>query len=110
MFKNLLPTQPGTEPLAEAIRACRVHFLWAAVFSALVNLLYLAPTIYMMQVYDRVVPTGGVTTLILVTVVALFALASLAALDWLRGRLLLRAGLRLDRLLAEKVLARVVDS
>lgn len=110
LFKNLLPNQPGTEPLAEAVRACRVHFLWAAVFSALVNLLYLAPTIYMMQVYDRVVPTGGVTTLILVTVVALFALASLAALDWLRGRLLLRAGLRLDRLLAEKVLARVVDS
>lgn len=109
MFKNLLPTQPGTAPLADAIRACRVHFVWAAVFSALVNILYLTPTIYMMQVYDRVVPTGGVTTLILVTVVAMLALASLAALDWLRGRLLLRAGLRLDRMLAEKVLGRVVD-
>lgn len=109
MFKNLLPTQPGTAPLADALRACRVHFVWAAVFSALVNLLYLTPTLYMMQVYDRVVPTGGVTTLILVTAVALFALASLAALDWLRGRLLLRAGLRLDRMLADKILGRVVD-
>ena len=109
LFKTLLPTQPGTEPLAEALRACRVHFVWAAVFSALVNLLYLTPTIYMMQVYDRVVPTGGITTLILITAVAMFALASLAALDWLRGRLLLRAGLRLDRMLADKVLGRVVD-
>jgi len=109
VLKNLLPSKPGTEPLAEAIRACRVHFLWAAIFSAAVNLLYLTPTLYMMQVYDRVVPTGGLTTLVLVTVVALLALAALASLDWLRGRLMLRAGLRLDRLLSGKVLARVVD-
>ena len=78
-------------------------------FSALVNLLYLTPTLYMMQVYDRVVPTGGLITLVLITAVAVFALAALAALDWLRGRLMLRPGLRLDRLLAGKVLARVVD-
>lgn len=109
MLKNLLPSKPGTEPLAEALRACRPHFVWAAVFSALVNLLYLTPTLYMMQVYDRVVPTGGLLTLVLVTAVAVFALAALAALDWLRGRLMLRAGLRLDRLLSGKVLARVVD-
>lgn len=109
MLKNLLPAQPGTEPLAEALKACRSHFLWAAVFSALVNLLYLTPTLYMMQVYDRVVPTGGLTTLMLITVVAVFALAALAGLDWLRGRLMLRAGLRLDRMLSGKVLARVMD-
>ena len=109
MLKNLLPSKPGTEPLAEALTACRSHFLWAAVFSALVNLLYLTPTIYMMQVYDRVVPTGGLTTLALITIVAVFALAALAGLDWLRGRLMLRAGLRLDRMLSGKVLARVMD-
>ncbi|WP_259548038.1 type I secretion system permease/ATPase [[Roseibacterium] beibuensis] len=109
MLKNLLPSKPGTEPLAEALKACRSHFLWAAVFSALVNLLYLTPTIYMMQVYDRVVPTGGLTTLTLITIVAVFALAALAGLDWLRGRLMLRAGLRLDRMLSGKVLARVMD-
>ena len=78
-------------------------------FSALVNLLYLAPTLYMLQVYDRVVPTGGLTTLGLITAVAVFALACLAILDWLRGRLLLRAGLRLDRMLSSRILARVVD-
>lgn len=109
MFKNLLPSKPGTEPLAEALKACRTHFVWAAVFSALVNLLYLTPTLYMMQVYDRVVPTGGLTTLVLITVVALFALAALSGLDWLRGRLMLRAGLRLDRMLSGKVLSRVMD-
>lgn len=109
MLKNLLPSKPGTEPLAEALKACKSHFIWAAVFSALVNLLYLTPTLYMMQVYDRVVPTGGIETLLLVTAVAVFALASLAGLDWLRGRLMLRAGLRLDRLLSARVLQRVMD-
>lgn len=109
VLKNLLPTKPGTEPLAEALKACRAHFVWAFVFSALVNLLYLTPTLYMMQVYDRVVPTGGMTTLVLISAVAVFALAALAGLDWLRGRLMLRAGLRLDRMLSGKVLARVVD-
>lgn len=109
MFKSLLPTQPGAEPLAVAFRACRTHFLWAAAFSALVNVLYLAPTLYMMQVYDRVVPTGGMTTLALITVVAVLALGTLSALDWLRQRLLIRAGLRLDNLLAGQVFARILD-
>lgn len=109
MRNPLFPIKPGAEPLAEALTACRGHFVWAAVFSALVNLLYLTPTLYMMQVYDRVVPTGGLTTLALITAAAVFALMSLATLDWLRGRLMLRAGLRLDRLLADRVLARVVD-
>lgn len=109
MFKSLLPDGPGTRPLAEAFRACRAHFLWAAGFSALVNLLYLTPTLYMMQVYDRVVPTGGLTTLAFLTAIAVLALAALSGLDWIRGRLLLRAGLRLDRLLSARVLARVTD-
>ncbi len=110
MLNSLRPSQPGTEPLAAAFRACRTHFTTALWFSALVNLLYLAPTLYMMQVYDRVVPTGGILTLVLLTLVAVFALATLALLDWLRTRLLLRAGLRLDRLLAPVILARMVDS
>ncbi len=108
VFK-LLPDRPGVEPLAEALRACRTHLIWAAVFSALVNLLYLTPTIYMMQVYDRVVPTGGITTLLLITAVAVFALGTLATLDWLRTRILIRAGLRLDRQLADRILARIID-
>lgn len=106
----LLPSAPGAAPLAAAVRACRAHLVWAAVFSALVNLLYLTPTLYMMQVYDRVVPTGGVTTLALLSAVAAFALATLSVLDWLRGRLMVRAGLRLDRLLSERILGRIVDS
>lgn len=109
MLNRLLPDQPGAKPLAEALRSCRTHFLWAGGFSAAVNILYLTPTIYMMQVYDRVVPTGGLMTLALVSAAAVLALGTLALLDWLRGRMLIRAGLRLDRLLSGPILTRVID-
>ncbi|MDO1558993.1 type I secretion system permease/ATPase [Brevundimonas sp. 2R-24] len=98
---------PG--PLGEALRACRRHLLFAAGFSALVNILYLAPTLYMLQVYDRALPTSGRLTLLFVTIVLLFALITMGALDQVRSRLLLRAGLRLERRLAGPVLDRVLS-
>ena len=96
------------EPLQGALRACRRHFVWAFLFSALVNILYLAPTLYMLQVYDRVMATGGVMTLIFITIVVLLALLTLTALDGMRQRLMVRASLRLDRLLGGEVLGRLI--
>lgn len=97
-------------PMAAAFRACRPHFIGIAVFSGLLNVLYLTPSIYMLQVYDRVVPTGGITTLVFITLAVAFALTTLAALDAIRARLLVRASLRLDKELAgpllEKLMAR----
>ncbi len=100
-----MPVPPA---LTEAVRACRTHFILAATFSALINILYLAPTIYMMQVYDRVVPTNGVLTLIFITVVVGVAIATLSALDAMRVRLMTRASLRLDRLLSGEILDRLL--
>jgi hypothetical protein len=93
--------------IRQAFAACRQHFVAAAAFSALVNILYLAPTIYMMQVYDRVVPTGGVLTLFWITVIVALAIACLSALDMVRSRLMLRASLRLNRQLAAPILDRL---
>ena len=100
-----MPVPPA---LSEAVRACRTHFILAASFSALINILYLAPTIYMMQVYDRVVPTNGVLTLVFITVVVGVAIATLSALDAVRVRLMTRASLRLDRLLSGEILDRLL--
>ena len=92
------------KPLADAVRACRPHFVAAAVFSALINLLYLAPALYMLQVYDRVLASGGKMTLLFVTLALAVALVTLAALDAIRGRLLVRASARLDSILAPRIL------
>lgn len=109
-----LPTEsraaaPTSEPVApggmrDALRQCRRHLIGAAAFSALVNLLYIAPTLYMLQVYDRVVPTKGLQTLLFLTAVLLLALACLALLDRIRSRLLVRAGVLLDAVVAPVVL------
>ncbi|MDG2527252.1 type I secretion system permease/ATPase [Caulobacter endophyticus] len=97
-------------PLVAALRACRPHLLAAGAFSALINILFLAPTLYMMQVYDRVVPTEGRLTLLYLTLVVAFALAVLAILDAVRSRLLVLASLRLDRLMAGGVLQRLMSA
>lgn len=96
------------ESIEPALRACRRHVLAAGAFSALINLLYLAPTIYMMQVYDRVVPTGGTLTLFWVTVIVAIAIGTLAALESVRSRLMSLVSNRLDRLLAGEVIDRVL--
>ena len=98
------------KPLESAVGACRSRFALAAGLSALVNILYLAPTIYTMQVYDRVVPTGGVQTLLWITVIVGLAIATLTALDGVRTRVLMRAGLRLNRLLSAQILDRLIPA
>ena len=98
------------EILAEAVRACRPHFVAAAAFSLFINLLFLAPALYMLQVYDRVVATGGKATLFYITVALAIALLTLSALDAIRNRLLIRAGLRLDALLAPQILKRTMGA
>src|SRR6476660_2760381 len=98
---------PGLElprVLSDALADCRQHFIGAAVFSFLINILYLAPTLYMLQVYDRVVPTGGKTTLLFVTLALALALLALSGLDMVRNRLLVRASERVDALLAPRIL------
>jgi PrtD family type I secretion system ABC transporter len=109
-----LLTISADNALKTAFASCRTHFVWAAVFSALLNLLYLAPTLYMLQVYDRVVPSRGHITLIFLTLVLAFGLATLSLLDAVRSRLFVRASMRLDRQLAgvilDATLARPRDS
>ena len=96
------------KPLADAVRACWPHFAAAAGFSLLLNLLFLAPALYMLQVYDRVVATGGKTTLLFITLALVIALLTLSALDAVRSRLMVRASIRLETRIAPLVLHRMM--
>lgn len=96
--------------MADAISSCRPHFVAAAVFSFFMNLLFLAPAIYMLQVYDRVVATGGKTTLLFVTIALAIALLTMSTLDAIRSRILVKASLRLDAELAPKILDRMMTT
>jgi len=90
--------------LRGALRASRNLIGWAVLFSAGINLLYLAPSLFMLQIYDRVLTTGGVSTLLLLGAVLLVALVVLGLLETTRQRLAARMGLRINRLLAPTVI------
>lgn len=97
-------------PLQRPIAACRQHLRYAAGLSAVINLLYLAPTIYMLQVYDRVVPSNGTATLGYLTLLLLATLGTLCLLEFIRSRLLVRATLRLERVLTGPLLADMLSA
>ena len=92
------------------VRTCRKYFAAAAAFSLAINLLYLAGPLYMLQVYDRVVSSGSQLTLIMLTVVLLFAYLALVGLDIVRARILTRASIRLDQRISPRLLAVMIES
>jgi ATP-binding cassette, subfamily C, bacterial PrsD len=86
-----------------AISACRGALIGLALFSALINILYLTGSFYMLQVYDRVIPSRSIPTLIALTALAAVLFAGQAALDFFRSRILLRMARSLDERLSPRV-------
>ena len=101
---SIAQTFRSSVTLQAAYAAARRHFAYAALFSALLNVLFIAPMLYMLQVYDRVVPTQGRTTLLFLTLILIISLATLAALEANRSRLLVRASVQLDLALAGPIM------
>lgn len=89
----------GRSELAQSLYSFRREFIWVGIFSAIANLLMLSPSLYMMQVFDRVLISRSELTLIFlsVTIILLFSIMALA--EWLRSKLLVRVGIRLDQML-----------
>jgi ATP-binding cassette subfamily C protein len=101
--------KPSSDDLRPVFDAVRSYFVTVGLFSLGINLLYLAAPIYMLQVYDRVISSGSLSTLVVLTIALLIAFVTLAALDIVRGRILARAGIRLDGLLAGRVVAATLE-
>ncbi len=87
----------------DALQSCLPSFTNVAIFSAVVNILALTGSIYMLQVYDRVLSSRSIPTLIGLSLIALAAYALSGGLDMLRGKMLARIGARFDEILAPRV-------
>jgi len=85
-----------TPDLRQVMMAFRKEFWVVGGFSAVSNLLMLMPTLYMMQVFDRVMLSGSGTTLLVLSLITLFMYVLMAVAEWSRTRVLVRAGVRLD--------------
>ena len=89
--------------LEEALKLCKSAFLSAAGFSLLINFLMIAPSIYMLQVYDRVVSTGNKSTLLMLTLIVIVLFITMAALEWVRSQILVKVSGRLEMLLNKRL-------
>lgn len=89
--------------LSGALRSFRGAMLGLACVSAVVNVLYLTGSFYMLEVYDRVLPSRSMPTLVAISVLAATLYAFQGALDLLRGRVLMRIGAALDQSLSKRV-------
>jgi ATP-binding cassette subfamily C protein len=96
-------TQPGFPELREARRASRGLYWFVGIFSVFVNLLMLTGPLYMLQVYDRVLGSRSVETLVALTILVAFLFGMMGILDYARGRIMARAGARFQSLLERRV-------
>ena len=101
---------PGVRPseLGEALRACRTAFIGVGVMSCMINLLYLTGSLFMLEVYDRVLPSRSVPTLVGLIILAGGLYVAQGILDLIRGRILGRIGTSLDEALNARVFDIVV--
>ena len=89
--------------LEKALLLCKGAFLSAAGFSLLINFLMITPSIYMLQVYDRVVSTGNKSTLLMLTLIVVVLFITMAALEWVRSQILVKVSSRLELLLNQRL-------
>jgi PrtD family type I secretion system ABC transporter len=104
-----IPSRNSTHPdIAQALRECRRAFGSVALFSGMVNLLMLAGPLYMLQVYDRVLSSRSVPTLIALSIFLVGAYAFQGVLDLIRSRVVVRSAAVLDQRLALAVHSAVI--
>ncbi len=89
--------------LIKTLEPLKGHFIAAGSFSFFINILMIVPAIYMLQVYDRAVGSQSQSTLLMLTILMVFLMASMGALEWVRSQVLVRAGTKMDELLAERL-------
>ncbi len=89
--------------LGRSIWTFRKEFLWVGIFSMIANILTLTPTLYMLQVFDRVMLSQSEFTLISLTLIAALFVGAMTFAELLRSRLLVRAGVRFDEHLNSRV-------
>ena len=99
--------QISKSELAIALGMCRSAFASAAAFSIFINMLVLVPSIYMLQIYDRVLSSRNETTLWVMTLVCVALIAVYAGLETVRSQILVRIGRRIDQLLGGRVFSAI---
>ena len=103
------PKKPQTE-LRKAIGDLKPHFKQAAWFSLFASLLILAPSGYMLEVYDRVVNSRSHMTLAMLTILVLAAFVVMEVLDWVRSEVMHEAAMAFDKRMSNRVFSAIFEA
>lgn len=91
------------DEIGQTLRGFRQAFRNVGIFSAIINLMMLVPSLYMLQVYDRVLASGNQTTLLMLTLMVVGAFILMHGLELIRSFLMIRVGAQLDLKLNQRV-------
>jgi ATP-binding cassette, subfamily C, type I secretion system permease/ATPase len=94
-----MAVQRPLTPLNHAVSAARSALIPAGIFSLFINMLALVSPLYMLQVYDRVLSSRNLMTLLFLTIIAVFLCLVYGSLEGLRSRVLVRGGARFENVL-----------
>ena len=110
MNSALAPAEqhPASSELATALGACRRAFVATAVFSGMSNLLMLTGALFMLEVYDRILPSRSVPTLVALLFLVAGLYAAQGMIDAIRSRILVRVGHSLDESMSGRVYDAIV--
>jgi len=98
-----IPEIMNRDELSRTLWGFRYELMVVGIFSMVANLLMLTPTIYMLQVFDRVMLSQNTSTLMAVSLITLFFFGVLTFAEWSRSKLLVRTGVRLDELISKRL-------
>ena len=96
-------TLSSEQEVKSALKRCGGSFLMTAFFSFFINILVLAGPLYMLLVYDRVLTSGSLSTLTALSILVALLLVLMGGLEFVRSRILVRIGRRIDQRLHDRV-------
>lgn len=99
---------PPASELRRAFARFRAPLLWVAFFSGIINILMLTGAMFMLEVYDRVLPSGSIPTLVALALLASVLFGSQALLDVIRSRILVRVANSFNRSLGTRIFGSIL--
>ncbi|HQS67427.1 MAG TPA: type I secretion system permease/ATPase [Sulfuricurvum sp.] len=97
------PLSSTKNELIDLLKTLKGSFYFAAFISLFINILMLVPTLYMLQLYDRVLASRSMETLIMLTIIVVFLFFVLGMLEFIRSRILIRVGNAIDAKMSNRL-------
>ena len=103
MASNRMKIKSDVSELKQSILKAKKSFIFVGLFSFFINLLQLTSPLYMLQLYDRVMVSRSESTLWFLTLLVVVLFATMAILEMVRSRVLVRVGNKIDNLLSDRI-------